>query len=102
MNTNTKSIARFIAGTVAAAGILNLVFRGAGLDLIMRRSVLFTLTSLGVILAVGCLVIGWSEFLHVLRFHKGIVFSSGLYGNGDQFVVNVWGVGYRLVDGPAG
>lgn len=73
---------------LAAAGILNLVFRGAGPGLILRRSVLFTLTSLGAILAVGCLIIGWDEFLHVLRFHKGIVFSSGLYGNGDQFVVS--------------
>lgn len=47
--------------SLAAAGILNLVFRGAGRDLILRRSVLFTLTSMGVILAVGCLIIGWNE-----------------------------------------
>jgi hypothetical protein len=73
---------------LSVTGILNLVFRGASLDMIIRRCLLFTLTSLGVILAVGCLIIGWSEFLHVLRFHKGIVFSSGLYGNGDQFIVS--------------
>jgi hypothetical protein len=73
---------------LSAAGILNLVFRGAGRELIIRRAVLFTLTSLGIILAAGCLVIGWDEFLHLLRFHKGVVFNSGMYGSGDQFVVS--------------
>ena len=82
--------------SLAAAGILNLMFRGAGPDLIIRRSVLFTLTSLGAILAVGCLIIGWNEFLHVLRFHKGIVFNSGLYGNGDQLVVSATEVRHAL------
>jgi hypothetical protein len=81
---------------LSAVGILNLVFRGAGRDLIVRRSVLFTLTSLGVILAAGCLVIGWDEFLHLLRFHKGIVFNSGLYGNGDQFVVSATDVWHAM------
>jgi hypothetical protein len=73
---------------LAAAGICSLVFGGAGLVLIRQRCVLFTLSSLGIILAVGCLVIGWSEFLHLLRFHRSIVFNSGLYGTGDQFVVS--------------
>jgi hypothetical protein len=43
---------------------------------------------MGIILAVGCLIIGWNEFLHVLRFHKNVVFGSGLYGTGDQVVVS--------------
>jgi hypothetical protein len=73
---------------LAAAGICSLVFGGAGLVLIRQRCVLFTLSSLGIILAVGCLVIGWSQFLHLLRFHKSIVFNSGLYGTGNQFVVS--------------
>ena len=78
---------------LAAAGICSLVFGGAGLALARQRCVLFTLSSLGIILAVGCLVIGWGEFLHLLRFHRSIVFNSGLYGTGDQFVVSghdVW------------
>jgi hypothetical protein len=73
---------------LAAAGICSLVFGGAGLAVIRQRCVLFALSSLGIILAVGCLVIGWSEFLHLLRFHRSIVFNSGLYGTGDQFVVS--------------
>ena len=73
---------------LAAAGICSLVFGGAGLVLIRQRCVLFTLSSLGIILVVGCLVIGWSEFLHLLRFHRSIVFNSGLYGTGNQFVVS--------------
>lgn len=73
---------------LAAAGIGSLVFGGAGLAVIRQRGVLFALSSLGIILAVGCLVIGWSEFLHLLRFHRSIVFNSGLYGTGDQFVVS--------------
>jgi hypothetical protein len=73
---------------LAAAGIGSLVFGGAGLAVIRQRGVLFALSSLGIILAVGCLVIGWSEFLHLLRFHRSIVFNSGLYGTGDQFIVS--------------
>ena len=78
---------------LAAAGICSLVFGGAGLALARQRCVLFTLSSLGIILAVGCLVIGWGEFLHLLTFHRSIVFHSGLYGTGDRFVVSgndVW------------
>jgi hypothetical protein len=81
---------------LAAAGILNLVFRGAGRELIIRRCVLFTLTSLGIILAAGCLIIGWDEFLRLLRFHKGIVFNSGMYGNGDQFVVSATDIWHAI------
>ena len=79
--------------SLAATGVLSLIFRKASLVLARQRIVLFTLTSLAIILAVGILIIGWSQFLHLLRFHKNIVFSSGLYGSGDQFVVSaheVW------------
>lgn len=81
---------------LSAAGILNLVFRGAGRELIIRRCVLFTLISLGIILAAGCLIIGWDEFLRLLRFHKGIVFNSGMYGGGDQFVVSATDIWHAI------
>lgn len=73
---------------LAAAGILNLMLRRAGAGFAMRRCLLFTLVSLAIIVAVGCLMNGWDGFTSLLRFHRRIVFSSGLYGNGDQFVLN--------------
>jgi len=78
---------------LAATGILSLVFRRAGWALGMRRSVLFTVISLAILLAVGYFLIGWNEFLAAVRFHKNIVFSSGLYGKGNEYVVSpadVW------------
>jgi hypothetical protein len=73
---------------LAATGILNLFFRDAGWTLGRKRCVLFTLTSLAVIVVVGCLSNGVSDFLRLLRFHKNVVFNSGMYGTGDQFVVS--------------
>ena len=73
---------------LGVTGLLSLFVRSASLSLARRRTALFVLTSLLVIFVVGIFIIGWNEFLHVLRFHKNIVFNSGLYGQGDQFVVS--------------
>ena len=78
----------YVSLALAATGILNLFFRNAGWTLGRKRCVLFTLTSLAVIVIAGCLSNGVSEFLHMLRFHKSVVFHSGLYGTGDHFVVS--------------
>jgi hypothetical protein len=47
---------------------------------------------LGVTVATGYFVIGWSAFTALLRFHRNVILGSGLYGTGSQVVVSEEGV----------
>ena len=49
---------------------------------------LFIFTLLAAIAATGFFVIGWNSFLDLLTFHRGVILGSGLYGAGDQVVVD--------------
>lgn len=82
------SLALAFASTVA------FLVRGAGMRQIARSSALFSGVCFGIILFVGIFVIGWNEFLALLRFHKNVVLGSGLYGEGDHLVV----AGSRVLD----
>jgi hypothetical protein len=61
-------------------------FRGASLV------ALFVCTFVGVIVATGYFVIEWDSFAALRRFHRSVIFGSGLYGTGDQVVVDQAGV----------
>jgi hypothetical protein len=50
-------------------------------------------TFVAAIAATGYFIIGWHAFRDLLRFHQNVILGSGLYGTGDQVVVDqneVW------------
>ena len=79
---------------LAFASAVAFLVRGAGIRQIARSIVLFNAVCFGIILVVGIFIIGWNEFLALLRFHKNVILGSGIYGEGDQVVVS----GSRLLD----
>jgi hypothetical protein len=76
-----------VALALAAASVVAFLFRRASARQCVRSSVLFNGACFGILLLVGIFIIGWNEFLYVLRFHKNILLGTGLYGDGDQTVV---------------
>jgi hypothetical protein len=72
----------------AITGAVNLHFRHAGRIQKRRLWIVSVASYLVVVLATGIFVIGWDNFLILVRFHKSIFLSSGLYGNGDRVVVS--------------
>jgi hypothetical protein len=54
---------------------------------------LAVVTFVGAIAATGYFIIGWQAFRDLLRFHQNVILGSGMYGTGDQTVVDqneVW------------
>jgi hypothetical protein len=54
---------------------------------------LFISTVVSAVAATGYLIIGWPTFRDLLRFHRGVIMGSGMYGTGAQDVVDkaeVW------------
>ena len=45
-------------------------------------------TFVAAIAATGYLIIGWHAFRDLLRFHQNVILGTGLYGTGDQVVVD--------------
>ncbi len=78
----------YIPLALAVAGIANLAFRKAGWVRGSLLSALFVFSFLLVIVATGFLIIRWDGFDELLRFHKTVIRGSGLYGTGDQVVVD--------------
>ncbi len=79
---------------LGVASIVAFLVRGVSVRQLARSSALFGGVCLGILLFVGIFVIGWNEFLALLRFHKNVVLGSGIYGEGDHVVVS----GSRLLD----
>jgi hypothetical protein len=61
-------------------------FRGATLVALFVGALVLT------ILATAFFVIGWSGFIGLLKFHRSIILGSGMYGAGDQVVVDSEGI----------
>lgn len=79
---------------LAFASVVAFLVRGASVKQLARSSALFGGVGLGILLFVGIFIIGWNEFLALLRFHKNVILGSGIYGEGDHVVVS----GARLLD----
>lgn len=79
---------------LAFASAVAFLVRGAGMRQMARSAALFNGVCFGVILFVGIFIIGWNEFLALLRFHKDVILGSGTYGEGDHVVVS----GSKLLD----
>ena len=45
-------------------------------------------------------VIGWSGFRDLLKFHRNVILGSGMYGGGDQIVVDPEGVRRAIMSIP--
>src|SRR5215468_4566336 len=78
----------YIPLALAAAGIASGAFRRESLARTSRLSLLFSATFLIVVVAVGFLIIGEQGFHALLRFHNGIIFHTGQYGQGEAGVVD--------------
>jgi len=72
----------YIALALAAAGILNLIFRKPGWMRAGWLCIVFGVTFVLVVLAVGFGIIGRQGFHDLLQFHKSVFRGSGLYGAG--------------------
>jgi hypothetical protein len=83
----------YVALALAAAGILNLVFRRPGWTRASLLCILYGVTFVLVIVAVGFAIIGREGFDALIEFHKQVVRGSGMYGTGEEVVVSggaVW------------
>ena len=72
----------YIALALATAGILNLIFRKPGWMRAGWLCIVFGVTFVLVVLAVGFGIIGRQGFHDLLQFHKSVFRGSGLYGAG--------------------
>jgi hypothetical protein len=83
----------YIPMALAVAIIANLVCSGAGWVRAAWFICLFVFAFVSVVLATAFFVIGWSEFIEVLTYHRSVILGSGMYGEGSQVVVSggeVW------------
>jgi len=78
----------YVPVALMAAGFANLWFRGFGIAMMRRHTIIAVLAFIAVLAAVGFFLIGWDGFLILLRFHIRVFISSGLYGSGDRTVVS--------------
>jgi hypothetical protein len=69
-------------------------FRGAALVALFVGS--FAVT----IVLTAYLIIGWDGFRNLLRFHRNVILGTGLYGTGDQLVVDQDGVRRAIMSIP--
>ena len=68
------------------------VFCGVGWRRGTKLIAISFFTFVGVIIAIGYLVIGSNAFIAMLRFHRNVILGSGLYGTGSQVVVSEAGI----------
>jgi hypothetical protein len=62
---------------------------------------LFVCSVVGVVAATGYLIIGGQTFRNLLRFHQNVIMGSGMYGTGDQTVVDKAEVWHAILAVPA-
>ena len=61
---------------------------------------LFAVSFVAVIVAAGYFIIEWQSFKELRRFHRSVLFGSGLYGSGDQVIVSEEGIKHAIASIP--
>ena len=92
----------YIAVSLAATGILNLVLRRPGWVRSGGLCLVFGTVFLAIVVAVGFLIIGREGFHDLIEFHKQVVRGSGMYGAGEEVVVSGDAVRRAIAAIPAG
>jgi hypothetical protein len=83
----------YVMLTLAATGILNLIFRRPGWRRASQLCVVFAVTLAFIVVAVGFVVIGREGFHDLIGFHAQVFRGSGMYGAGQGALVSgdaVW------------
>lgn len=83
----------YVALALAVTGVLNVIFRRPGWYRASQLCVVFAVTLVLVVIAVGFLIVGREGFHSFLEFHKQVFRGSGMYGTGQAVVVSgeaVW------------
>jgi hypothetical protein len=82
----------YIPLALASAIFWKVIFCRAGWFRGTALIALFVFTFLLAIVAVAYFIIGWASFGQLLTFHQSVILGSGLYGAGDQTVVDREGI----------
>lgn len=82
----------YIPMALASAIFWKVIFCRAGWFRGTALIALFVFTFLLAIVAVAYFIIGWASFGQLLTFHQSVILGSGLYGTGDQTVVDREGI----------
>lgn len=78
----------YVVLALAVTGIFNLVFRRPGWGRASLLCVLFVVTFVFIVIAVGFIIIGREGFHNLMEFHKQVFRGSGMYGTGPEVVVS--------------
>jgi len=83
----------YVMLALAVTGILNAIFRRPGWYRASQLCVIFVVTLVFIVVAVGFVVIGREGFHNLIEFHKQVFRGSGMYGAGQDVIVSgdaVW------------